>query len=124
MRGATSAGSEQGLVAALPVGGPLGWGAGRGRQVRPSGEGARVGVAPAVCGWFGLAGLRCRRAGFAWAPPLGRGPVDAGRLVRAGSGRVLRGRQVAGFPQAFRWREWVCDDDGVVYFPPPVEVVP
>ena len=76
MRGATSAGSEQGLVAALPVGGPLGWGAGRGRQVRPPGEGAHVGAVPVICGWFGLAGLRRRRAG---------------------SDRVLRGRPVAGF---------------------------
>ena len=120
MRGATSAGSEQGLVAALPVGGPLGWGAGRGRQVRPPGEGARVGVAPAVCGWFGLAGLRRRRAGFAWgaAPWARAGWCGPGLVGFCEAGRLR------GFPQAFRWREWVCDDDGVVYFPPPVEVVP
>ena len=36
MRGATSARSEQGLVAALPVGGPLGWGpVADARYVRP-----------------------------------------------------------------------------------------
>ena len=59
----------------------------------------------------------------------GRCPLGAGRLMRAGwCGPGLVGfceaGRLRGFPQAFRWRGWVCDDDGVVYFPPPVEVVP
>ena len=95
---------DQCRIGAGTGGGPAsGWsagrGVGRGRQVRPPGEGARVGVAPAVCGWFGLAGLRRRRAGFAWAPPLGRGPVGAGR-VWSGSARPAGGGFSTGLSMA------------------------